>query len=256
MNNYPTFYITTEQEFSSLKTLDKVSIQCQHCLSIFQSTKKKILASYKYDNKIIQFCSQKCSVSNRTINKKIITNCKNCNIEIIKRPGDIKKGKYQFCSQSCSAKFSNKNRAKYEKCEKTGNLISILKPLPKCANCNISFKKTRSTQECCSLLCTMEFNNKNTIAESICKRVGANRYDSIRKSARNYSMRILPHYCANCNYDKHFEVCHIKPIKDFNLTEVTVYDINNKDNLIHLCPNCHWEFDNNQLTLEEIKAVS
>lgn len=256
MNNYPIFYITTEQEFNSLKTIDKVNIQCQHCLSIFQSTKKKILSSYKYDNRIIQFCSQKCSVGHRSVDKSVVTNCKTCNTEITKRISEFNKSTNHFCSQSCSATFSNTNRAKYQKCEKTGILFSVLKELPKCMNCNKSFKKTRNTQICCSMMCTMEYHNKNTIAESICKRVDANRYDSIRKSARNYSMKILPHYCANCKYDKHFEVCHIKPIKDFDLTNATIYEINNKDNLIHLCPNCHWEFDNNQLTLEEIKAVS
>jgi predicted HNH restriction endonuclease len=43
-------------------------------------------------------------------------------------------------------------------------------------------------------------------------------------------------------------VCHIKPISSF---EETVYlsVINSQDNLVLLCPNCHWEFDNGHLEL-------
>lgn len=57
-----------------------------------------------------------------------------------------------------------------------------------------------------------------------------------------------------CNYDKHYEVCHIKDIKDFN-GEETIYEVNNKTNLIHLCPNHHWEFDHNQIDLSLIREA-
>lgn len=252
MDNYPAFYITTEQEFKSLKTLDKVSIQCQHCLAIFQSVKKKILSGYKYDNRIVQFCSQKCSVGHRSIDKNIITNCKTCNMEITKTISQFHKSTNHFCSQSCSATFNNNNRIRYRECSETGDLIAISKQSPQCVNCNKYFNKTNYTQVCCSRLCTMEHHNKNTIASTICKREGSNRYDSIRKSARNYSIKILPPNCANCGYDKHFEVCHILPIRDFDLSSCTLYEINNKNNLIHLCPNCHWEFDNGYLDIGDI----
>ncbi|NDG25698.1 MAG: HNH endonuclease [Proteobacteria bacterium] len=46
-----------------------------------------------------------------------------------------------------------------------------------------------------------------------------------------------------CIYDKHFEVAHIKPISEFSKdTLITI--VNDPSNLIPLCPNCHWEFDN------------
>ena len=57
----------------------------------------------------------------------------------------------------------------------------------------------------------------------------------------------------NCGYDKHVEICHIKSIGSFP-TDTIVSDINSLDNLLSLCPNCHYEFDHNRLTLEEIKA--
>jgi len=49
--------------------------------------------------------------------------------------------------------------------------------------------------------------------------------------------------CANCGYDKHVEVCHKIPITDFN-EESKLSQINSLENLVGLCPNCHWELDN------------
>lgn len=253
MENYPKFYVTSEQDFKTMKTLELVHVECQYCKTIFSTAKKNVLSSFKYKNKIVQFCSQKCSVGNRSGRNTEDVNCLQCNKEFSKTLSEIKKSKNHFCSQSCAATFNNKNRGIYQKCEKTGNVVKVLKPLQQCINCDKSFKKTHFKQVCCSMICTMEHHNKNTIAASICKRDGANRYDAIRKSARSYSLRILPHNCANCGYDKHFEVCHIIPIKDFNLSEVSIFEINNKQNLIHLCPNCHWELDNGHLSIKDIK---
>lgn len=84
-----------------------------------------------------------------------------------------------------------------------------------------------------------------------CLREGSNKFSLIRKNARSYSKYIYPLKCMLCNYDKHFEVCHIKPLNSFD-NNVTLYEVNNKTNLIHLCPNCHWEFDHNLIPIEVI----
>jgi hypothetical protein len=49
--------------------------------------------------------------------------------------------------------------------------------------------------------------------------------------------------CEKCGYDKHVEACHIKPISSFP-DDTPIDLINSPDNLLALCPNCHWEFDN------------
>lgn len=54
--------------------------------------------------------------------------------------------------------------------------------------------------------------------------------------------------CAICGYDKHVEVAHIKPVSGFS-DEATMREINSFSNLIGLCPNHHWEFDNGLLKL-------
>lgn len=50
-----------------------------------------------------------------------------------------------------------------------------------------------------------------------------------------------PKKCAVCGYDKHYEIAHIKAVADF--------DDDTLDNLIALCPNHHWEYDNGLLDL-------
>lgn len=49
--------------------------------------------------------------------------------------------------------------------------------------------------------------------------------------------------CFICGYDKHVEVAHVKAVSDFS-GDATVNEINNINNLVGLCPNHHWEFDN------------
>ena len=51
-----------------------------------------------------------------------------------------------------------------------------------------------------------------------------------------------------CGYDKHVEVCHIKPISSFSL-DTLISMINVESNLRLLCPNHHWEYDHGLLEL-------
>lgn len=55
--------------------------------------------------------------------------------------------------------------------------------------------------------------------------------------------------CAICNYDKHVEIAHIKAVSEFS-DDSTLVEINNINNLIALCPNHHWEYDNNLINLQ------
>jgi hypothetical protein len=72
----------------------------------------------------------------------------------------------------------------------------------------------------------------------------------IRSNARStYSQKVLP-YCVNCDYTYHAEVCHIKPIHDFT-DDSRLSEINSEANLVYLCPNCHWEFDNGLISISK-----
>jgi len=54
--------------------------------------------------------------------------------------------------------------------------------------------------------------------------------------------------CFNCGYHKHVEVCHIKAVSSYEDSSL-ISEINSKENLLFLCPNCHWEFDTGVLEI-------
>ena len=55
--------------------------------------------------------------------------------------------------------------------------------------------------------------------------------------------------CSVCGYSTHVEACHIRPVSDFP-QDATVGEINDRSNLMYLCPNHHWEFDHGMITVE------
>lgn len=72
---------------------------------------------------------------------------------------------------------------------------------------------------------------------------------AIRKSAETIFKDNNPSpKCAICGYSKHVEIAHIKAVSKFE-DSATIREINSIDNLIGLCPNHHWEYDNGILEL-------
>lgn len=49
--------------------------------------------------------------------------------------------------------------------------------------------------------------------------------------------------CNVCGYDKHVEVAHIRSISSFD-DNILVKHVNDVSNMVYLCPNHHWELDN------------
>lgn len=140
----------------------------------------------------------------------------------------------KFCSRSCAVSYNNSKNPKRQK---------------KIRHCTKCGKDTNSSWQKVRLLC----NNcipkmPKTKADFINKRA-YQIHSQIREKARKlYIASDKPQHCVLCGYDKHFHVCHIKAIKDFDNT-ATVTEINDLTNLVALCPNHHWEFDNNLLSL-------
>lgn len=79
------------------------------------------------------------------------------------------------------------------------------------------------------------------------------RHSIIRGFAKSWNKNFT-RKCLICGYDKHTELCHIKPVSLFD-ADAKLGDINDPKNLIPLCPNCHWEFDNNLIPLETILTI-
>ena len=143
--------------------------------------------------------------------------------------GKLTKNK-KFCSQSCAASHNNK---KYPK--RVSNRT--------CAKCGSPDMKSNKSKYCTKCSRSTPISNK-TLKEVIEQNYNqaSNLFTPIRDHARRTHYKPgLP--CSKCGYNKHVEVCHITPISDFPLdTKVSV--INHKNNILILCPNCHWEHDN------------
>lgn len=78
-------------------------------------------------------------------------------------------------------------------------------------------------------------------------------WQSARSSIQKLAQKVYeefgkPYKCIICGYDSHIEIAHIKSVSEFP-NEALVREINHPDNLIGLCPNHHWEYDNGLLKL-------
>lgn len=141
----------------------------------------------------------------------------------------------KFCSRSCAAKINNSQFPR--------RAVTVVP----CASCNIELVKPYQRKYC--ITCTEQRTLANRSISEIMNRRSYQISTQIREHARNLFRReVKINHCEICGYDKHYEVCHIKPIKDFDAS-VKLLEINDKRNLIALCPNCHWELDNGLLNL-------
>ena len=137
----------------------------------------------------------------------------------------------KFCSLSCAASFNNKI---YTKRKKTTPLV--------CSNCGSAVSQRRKHAKHCKN-CRPNYGADITIKEAIYTESGKqNTKTLIRYRARQLALKTGMTKCMNCGYDKHVEICHIKPVSSFPETAM-VSEVNDLTNLIALCPNCHWEFD-------------
>lgn len=72
-------------------------------------------------------------------------------------------------------------------------------------------------------------------------------YSEVRSAARRQNSG-RPKKCQACDYDKHVEYCHIKPIRSFS-DDTLIVEINKPENIAILCRNHHWELDHGHLSL-------
>jgi predicted nucleic acid-binding Zn ribbon protein len=152
-------------------------------------------------------------------------NCLNC-----QKPTNNPK----FCSRSCSATFTNHTTPKRRKIQKY------------CKICGTPIKNRRRV---CTK-CNKNIVDWSTITlESMNNKRQYQINSRIRELARNQYFKEHKNYsCKICGYDKHIEIHHIKPITSFPKT-TPISIINDNSNLIALCPNHHWELDNNIITI-------
>lgn len=155
-----------------------------------------------------------------------IIKCNNCGSETTNP---------RFCSRSCAAIATNKEAPKR-------------KITKQCAKCETPVRNYRST------LCEHHFKEYQlrfkdcTVGEYREKKSVKGKDSSwsnshIRLFAKSWHKDMANLPCAKCGYEKHVELAHIKSVSSFE-DSALVSEVNARENIIQLCPNCHWEFDN------------
>jgi len=132
-----------------------------------------------------------------------------------------------FCSHSCSATFNNQQRE-----------VKFREPKER------EVKQKKERFEFLSGLTKKDLIDKHGV------------YYKFRAVIRKHAHYIFNKYnddkkCKVCGYKPHVEVCHIKSVSSFS-NDSLIDEINSIDNLVGLCPNHHWEFDNGIIGLSEI----
>lgn len=160
--------------------------------------------------------------------------CENCQVET---------SNPKFCSSSCAASYNNKRFPKRKRKKRY------------CKHCGKDITRSKGQPAVVTVCNDCNRNVVNWDGIRLCDMHGLRSYQKssrIRERARQtYRNSNLSKECVICRYNKHYEVCHIKPIKEFEGSAMVV-DINSLSNLVALCRNCHWEFDHGILSKEFI----
>jgi len=134
----------------------------------------------------------------------------------------------KFCSRSCVAKLNN-------------ILVPKRRPGGRCCLCG-------SPVALRARYCAEHKPNKTVHrsqplgAFQELTRVAAHRWSRVRMDARRKYHAAFPQKCVHCGYAKHIDVCHKRSLASFP-DDTPLAVVNSLDNLVGLCPNCHWEFD-------------
>jgi hypothetical protein len=222
-----------------------ITVNCSYCKQEIKRFPKDVKKNRNQTFFCNPDCYKKFNVEIKGYYQKIVK-CANCNKEVIKSANQIRKAKHgkNYCSSSCAAIANNKITTEFKK-----------KKTKTCKRCtNLVFSNYTYCQECWKILGSIDNLTLYDVAGE--RAMDATRYSPIRARCRRvYEKSDRPKCCMKCGYDKHYEVCHIKPISEFSL-ESLISEINSEENTVALCPNCHWEFDHGIITKEQIIHIN
>jgi hypothetical protein len=152
----------------------------------------------------------------------------------------------KFCCRTCAAIYNNKKSPK----RKLTRLCSCLdcKSIVRnyrSSRCETHYQEYLKCKKDSILETTIgEYRDRNKLLHS------SSTHAHIRGLARSWFKELTKKPCAACGYNKHVELCHIKAMASFT-EDSLIKEVNNKDNIVQLCPNCHWEFDNGLLSRQQ-----
>ncbi len=156
--------------------------------------------------------------------------------------------KKKFCNRSHAASYNNRKDPKRR---------------PRkyfCIDCNSEIKRERlrtgrlSKKRYCSSCVSKRAFRRFELLTKGSLFANATYYTSARTRITRHARFVyissaLPLKCFVCNYEPHVHICHISAVSTFS-NDAVISEINALGNLVALCPNHHWEFDNGKLKLK------
>jgi len=154
----------------------------------------------------------------------------------------------KFCSRKCSCIYRNNNNHP-RKGKGKGKPVCHTESCEKKVD-SYSHKFCRDCIDSKQMMIYSKNPTKGELAKQYSKNNHrSSAYSYIRWHARDVVMKHSNQKkCVQCGYNKHVELCHIKSIQSFEDT-CTIDIINHPNNLMFLCPNCHWEHDSGLLKM-------
>jgi len=149
----------------------------------------------------------------------------------------------KFCDRNCYGQF------------KVGKIIGGQPKPPKpknCQRCDNTIGLVPTYKKFCDSCRRANYKTLDQVTKG--ELFGKSRnWQSARSSLRRHAYKVFKRtkqtlYCYVCGYDKHVEIAHRCAVSNF-ADDVLISKINAADNLVALCPNHHWEFDNKILSL-------
>jgi Fe2+ or Zn2+ uptake regulation protein len=183
--------------------------------------------------------------------------CKFCGkkIEIADGSTPAATKKKKFCDHSCAASYNNlaspkrKPEVTHSSCLECGKLVEV-KRHPSggfsrrkyCNKCRQEVRYRKGAKFSTDYLSSSFSQLTKGEIRSRTQDAHRTRTAITRHSRLVYRRSGRPYVCLACGYTLHVHVCHIKDIQEFG-PNAFIYEINDPDNLITLCPTHHWEFD-------------
>lgn len=137
----------------------------------------------------------------------------------------------KYCSRSCSTTKANTAAPKRSRTKR-------------CAGCDDPIVSRGRRKFCIACSPVRVPKDWGAITKGEAATNDTQRYRRIREHARRVArLAGLLDECAVCGYSLHVECAHQKDISRFD-DGALLSEINAVENLVGLCPNHHWEFDN------------
>lgn len=218
-----------------------IRVNCTNCQK--EVSKPKHLYNYNIKHNRNFYCSNHC-IGQYKKKQRPKFNCSNCNAEF-ELPSHSKttKSGRRFCSQQCANIVLGQELVKIRYCKTCNTVLNPNRTLTKAKYCQT---------------CRSNKNRSSTISSLTKEELFSSRssWQSARTAIRHLASNIYknsdkPQECVACGYKLHFEICHIKAVKDFD-NSALISEINHIDNLIALCPTHHWEQENGYLNIDKL----